>query len=85
MGIRLGCHHLVTYIQLKVSQDYVLTGEWQTAKNMYPIFVMEMRKRTKVEPVLEHNFSIHLRKLCEEGVAESKDGDNAKLFRRKNG
>ena len=93
MGVDIGNHHLSTFIQMKVITDHVLKDEWQSAKEMYPVFEREMLTRTKVKPVLSHNFLVHLRKLCEEGRAESKDTEfdsprlnglrPIKLFRRK--
>lgn len=70
MGINLGGHHLTTAIQLKIIEDYVLTTEWQTAREMYPKFTKEVEARTNIEPVLGHNFLVNLRKLCNEGRAE---------------
>lgn len=95
MGIDIGIHHLSTYISLKVITDHVLTDEWQSAREMYPIYTREMEIRTKIEPVLGHNFLVNLRKLCDEGKAESMDRQDknrwgqpcvkpTKLFRRIN-
>ena len=95
MGLNLGRHHLVTAVQMKVIVDHVLTDEWQTARELYPKFTKEMEQRTNIEPVLGHNFLVHLRKLCEEGKVESMDRQDqtrwktncikpTKLFRRKN-
>jgi hypothetical protein len=71
MGISLGKHHLTTAIQMKVIEDFVLTDEYKSARELYPIFAKEVRDRTSIEPVLGHNFLIHLRKLCDEGRAQS--------------
>ena len=95
MGLDLGKHHLTTAIQMRVIEEYVLTIEYRSARELYPIFEKELRQRTSIEPVLGHNFLIHLRKLCDEGRAESTESMVSikgktreiplKLFRRRNG
>jgi hypothetical protein len=93
--LRLNGHHLTTVIQLKVIEEHVLTEEWQTARQLFPIFERELKARTRVEPVRSHNFRVHLKKLVAEGRAEQlepkligkKSGEAisnpAKLYRRK--
>jgi len=94
MGIDLGVHHLSTFIQMNLIVDHVLTDEWQSTKEMYPIFVRELTARSKIKPVLRHNFSIQLKKLCKEGKAECMlretppgkfELNRSKLYRRTNG
>lgn len=69
MVLKLDGHHLTTVIQMKVIQEHVLTDEWQSARQMFPIFEEAVRTRTKVEPVRSHNFRVHLKKLVSEGKA----------------
>jgi hypothetical protein len=94
MKIDVSKHHLPTSITFNIITAYVLTEEWQSAKQMYPTYTKQMVIRTHITPVISHNFLVILRKLCDEGKAESMEiqektkwgRDNVKptkLFRKK--
>jgi hypothetical protein len=72
MGFELGNHHLSSAMQMKVIEMYVLTEEWQTAREMYDTFCKEVTTRTKLQPVLSGNYKKYLRTLVKDRKAESK-------------
>lgn len=67
----LGNHHLAAAMQMSVIERYVLTNEWQTARQMYDTFCKEVTARTKLQPVLANNYKDYLNNLVNEGRAES--------------
>lgn len=86
MSVHIGAHHFITYVQMQVVLNHVLTKEWQQGKLMYPIFVKQTKERTRIKPVSINNFLIYLEKLCQEGSAEAMDEackKSTRYYRRK--
>jgi len=73
MALIMTGHHLTTAVMMKIIQNYVVTDDWQTARQLYPTFTKEVEARTNIQPVLGGNFLVQLAKLVKEGRIEVKD------------
>lgn len=70
MRLLLVAKTVIKSVAITVLKEKVLSGEYLSARELYPIFCKEMEQHTAVEPILARTFQRYLSELVRNGDAE---------------